>query len=608
MKERNAKKRTGVRRAALALLAALLLSLAPVSQPTEAAGATNGTVEMVRWTRVRTMNDLPTDGNWHYAMFAMIEHDVVYGFGQVDSKDSTDWITANAGNVTYFPYSQLRQNASDKSQAMATDCFITYGPNITNSGGSRVSVTGSESGANFLMDNGVQLEGDYFPAVIKYVGTDESTSRVTDPKFGIDEITYKKIWGINMPFNFNFNYRYWIRIADTHYVQQPGNGRVSASYYLMTESGGKLKKKAKAYYDDDGIIHNTMWNFQWNDDQVYGPHIFHYDKGAGGNEGLNGDHEKIQLKNNSTKENEFAIWVGEPVYYAAITTDYTVRSGEVLNIDGETILMDGVTLTIEPGAVLSVQGTFINNGTILNCGTVYLREEACMMPLDATKSYAGKIICVGGERYGFCAEVGKNGEYRQCCGDLILNHNARLMMYDSGRLYLQDGATLVNNGGIVMTHTPPLINSSTLLNREGGQILFHVGVENIDRFFLPVAKQSTQTGVDGLKTLSNVKIVETYSSSMLSIEDALIVNEGNMYSASSGLTGLVTTRGKGRTFSDQDKDITTASSTNYSTDHYKNLLNDMRLYASYDAKKLVGGENATTWKNKRGNTEKNMFR
>ena len=92
----------------------------------------------------------------------------------------------------------------------------------------------------------------------------------------------------------------------------------------------------------------------------------------------------------------FIMYWGEERNITAITDDYSIAAGEVMNVDDGVMLMDGVTLTVEPGGMLSIEGTFYNNGTIENRGTMILQENACVCTLDAG-SGAGRILCSGAE-------------------------------------------------------------------------------------------------------------------------------------------------------------------------------------------------------------------
>ena len=92
----------------------------------------------------------------------------------------------------------------------------------------------------------------------------------------------------------------------------------------------------------------------------------------------------------------FAMYWGEKITISAITEDYTVHSGMVMNVDNGVLLTDNHTITVMPGGVLSIEGQFYNNGTIQNYGTVILQPDACITSFLPQSSSAGTIVNSGG--------------------------------------------------------------------------------------------------------------------------------------------------------------------------------------------------------------------
>ena len=129
-------------------------------------------------------------------------------------------------------------------------------------------------------------------------------------------------------------------------------------------SEGRVKIFANVKWDDTGFMHK--------DDKLFGycEDIWGYDT--------------------------FIMYWGEERNITAITDDYSIAEGEVMNVDDGVMLMEGVTLTVEPGGMLSIEGTFYNNGTIVNRGTMIMQENACVCSMDAG-SAAGRILCSGAE-------------------------------------------------------------------------------------------------------------------------------------------------------------------------------------------------------------------
>lgn len=94
---------------------------------------------------------------------------------------------------------------------------------------------------------------------------------------------------------------------------------------------------------------------------------------------------------------KFVLYVAEEITITAITADYTIRDDMVMNVKNGVLLVDGVTLTVQPGGVLSIEGQFYNNGVINNYGTVIVQENSCITSFlpKSTNTTAGKILNSG---------------------------------------------------------------------------------------------------------------------------------------------------------------------------------------------------------------------
>ncbi|MBR1898824.1 MAG: hypothetical protein IJ825_08100 [Oscillospiraceae bacterium] len=147
------------------------------------------------------------------------------------------------------------------------------------------------------------------------------------------------------------------------------------------------------------------------------------------------------------------VYLGEKLRFSAINGGTTVGPDSILSItpgryisdtgEGEpatgVILPEGQTLTIEKGGVLSVSGQFINNGTIINYGTILIRDGGSIYPFlqgnDTANNGCGKILCSG--------------------GDIIIKEGGALFagLQDEKKnlvpFRLDNGATLVNMGLMV---------------------------------------------------------------------------------------------------------------------------------------------------------------
>ena len=71
-------------------------------------------------------------------------------------------------------------------------------------------------------------------------------------------------------------------------------------------------------------------------------------------------------------------------------SDYTISNGNIFRNQDSSFLLDGKTLTIPEGSVLSVKGTFYYNGTINCAGTIIVEEGARMLPFNPNMK-AGEI-------------------------------------------------------------------------------------------------------------------------------------------------------------------------------------------------------------------------
>ena len=92
----------------------------------------------------------------------------------------------------------------------------------------------------------------------------------------------------------------------------------------------------------------------------------------------------------------FLMYWAETRTFSAITDNYVVGEGQVMNIDDGVVIMDGVSIIVEPGGVLSIEGQLYNNGSIYNQGTVLLQQNACVSSFMPSSEDAGRIICDGG--------------------------------------------------------------------------------------------------------------------------------------------------------------------------------------------------------------------
>lgn len=161
----------------------------------------------------------------------------------------------------------------------------------------------------------------------------------------------------------------------------------------------------------------------------------------------------------------FHMFYGKQVSFT-LMPDVTVPSGTTMKIEGNMILGEGCTLTVEPGAVLTVSDEFINNGSIKNYGTVVLQPGAQMysaMLSDNASSSRGSIACVG--QYDDLFKFDREGE-----GNLLILDGAVLVLpNDQSILAIGKGASVVNNGILVVPNSL-IMSDGELYNMKNGVV------------------------------------------------------------------------------------------------------------------------------------------
>ena len=176
---------------------------------------------------------------------------------------------------------------------------------------------------------------------------------------------------------------------------------------------------------------------------------------------VNGKSNRIELDFWNSRDTYWRMYIGTARTYNVINTDYTVQKGQLLNLDGDIRIGDGKTITVEEGAVLSINGNIFNNGHIYNKGgTILVQSNGCIqsyLPEDKN-DYGG---------------IGLDG------GDLVIRAGGRVMTgvttYDDrwgNGLKLQNGASIINQGTLITSGNVNVNSGSTLENRKSGTMLF----------------------------------------------------------------------------------------------------------------------------------------
>ena len=175
---------------------------------------------------------------------------------------------------------------------------------------------------------------------------------------------------------------------------------------------------------------------------------------------VNGKSNRIELDFWNSRDTYWRMYIGTARTYNVINTDYTVQKGQLLNLDGDIRIGDGKTITVEEGAVLSINGNIFNNGHIYNKGgTILVQSNGCIqsyLPEDKN-DYGG---------------IGLDG------GDLVIRAGGRVMTgvttYDDrwgNGLKLQNGASIVNQGTLITSSNISVNEDCVVENRKDGAIL-----------------------------------------------------------------------------------------------------------------------------------------
>lgn len=258
-------------------------------------------------------------------------------------------------------------------------------------------------------------------------------------------------------------------------------------YYLYDRNSNKNSfGLRKTWSDDDDEKDKCQWGVVFHSDKTDyhksadkpGSCCWYRNDHGGPDTGLMwGRHRKDDKEKDNTiylhaKEDTsyssydwFYIWIGVEETFSAFTTDYVVQPGNVCNVDDRVIINEGVTVTVAPGAVLSIEGQMFNNGKIENYGTVLIQENACLCPFQPQDVKSGALNCYGSS-VAYPYQKGLKGE-----GSIIVMPKAKLAFQDGHGDLIIDGGTL-ENYGYVGTGDYFELNGGTVLNSG----IMHVGV------------------------------------------------------------------------------------------------------------------------------------
>lgn len=161
----------------------------------------------------------------------------------------------------------------------------------------------------------------------------------------------------------------------------------------------------------------------------------------------------------SDYESRLKLFICQEIPIPAIKKDMTISSGTTFSIDNGVILNDNVTLTIEPGAVVTVKGVLYNNGCIHNYGTLIVDDGGAIRYFNPkNNTHAGKIVCQGGSYKGSKYKTDGAG-YMYADGNLLVLEGGTVEMHDGditntnyGSLQVLDGGSCINRGKMTMPH------------------------------------------------------------------------------------------------------------------------------------------------------------
>lgn len=122
------------------------------------------------------------------------------------------------------------------------------------------------------------------------------------------------------------------------------------------------------------------------------------------------------FRDKKTDDSRFLWYNGEKLRYSAFRSSFSLKNHQVMSITKSTyiddtgskeaqqgvILPKGKSITVNKGCVLSVSGSFINNGTIIvNGGTLIIKDGGTIYPFlpgtNPAENGCGSIRCLNGD-------------------------------------------------------------------------------------------------------------------------------------------------------------------------------------------------------------------
>ena len=195
-----------------------------------------------------------------------------------------------------------------------------------------------------------------------------------------------------------------------------------------------------------------------------------------------GTDTQMKIDNNLLYCDRTSDWVcSDLILYVASNREYTgmgnctIQKDQITRIENDVILLDGNTMTIEEGAVVSVVGNFFNNGKIDCKGTLIVQKNAVMMPFTPSGAAGeinlhdgGTMIVMSGAR---------------ALGGLPAGH---LNSTSNGKVVVGEGGTVINFGLTALGRVE-LRQGGTIENHEGARMFLGYSVEKKFATFLSTA-------------------------------------------------------------------------------------------------------------------------
>lgn len=357
--------------------------------------------------------------------------------------------TMELGSVNFVKWTKLTQNAAPKDAAAKQGFYFLMLWNNNNNW----YYVGPNHGDRYVQ--GVAYSSSFLSKVMVPLSTTEFRS---SNAFGVPLVKYTYNDDTGDPM-----YNLWqnegkgngwrrrdsdgFRVYDNCFVLDSTNAN---NFTLFTHSTGSDYKKSASEKDSFCLVYTEHHGIDEGLNRRGGRNGNSYDYAG------NGNNVWLEEDDDYDDFDYFYGYVGYSYPYAALKKDYVVESGKVCSIKNAAMFCEGVTITVEPGAVLSVEGNFFNNASIVNYGTVILQSGAAISTFDpdldrlgkaVSSSNVGSVTCYGNQ---YTCTLKTSGKKIPGEGLFIVMDDAKYCTYNGsnqyGKLSLLGGATMYNHG------------------------------------------------------------------------------------------------------------------------------------------------------------------